>query len=284
MCSTNNSLSSRSLRVSRPLVLAVGLLPVAVAFLGAQTLPPPDRFDRVLARHVHDGLVDYEGLKADRADLDRYLERLGEVAPMDLTHATRDDRLAFWINAYNACVLRLVIDHYPLAGPQRANGASEKHPASPPSIRQIPHTWTAPFCRVARRDRSLDGIESGILRPIGDPRIHFALSCAARGCPALADQAYRADRLDEQLDRAVRRFVADPRQCHLEPGEPPVLHINKFLDWYKEDFGGATGLVAFLRRYVPRRELASLRPGAVRVEYLDFDWSLNEAEVPDSAR
>jgi hypothetical protein len=263
-------------------MLATGLPPVAAT--RAQALPSPDLFDRVLARYVRGDLVDYAGLQADRADLDGYLEQLGAVAPIDLKRASRDDRLAFWINAYNACVLRLVIDHYPLVSPQHAEEANGKHAGPAPSIRQIPRTWTASFCHVARRDRSLDGIESGILRPIGDPRIHFALSCAARGCAALADQAYRAERLDEQLDSAVRRFVADPRQCHLEPGEPPVLHINKFLDWYKEDFGGATGLVAFLRRYVPRRELASLRPGAVRVEYLDFDWSLNEAEVPDSAR
>lgn len=265
-------------------MLAMSLFPGAVAVTRAQALPAPDRFDRVLVRHVHGGLVDYVGLQADRADLDGYLEQLGNVAPVDLRRASRDDRLAFWINAYNACVLRLVIDHYPLATPKRSKEDARRSSAPAPSIRQIPRAWTAPFCRVAQRARSLEGIESGILRPIGDPRIHFVLSCAARGCPALADHAYRGDRLEEQLDQAVRRFAADPRQCHLEPGEPPVLHVNKFLDWYKEDFGGATGLVAFLRRYVPRRELPSLRPGAVRVEYLDFDWSLNEAGVSDSAR
>ena len=280
----SEDLSSRFLRVSRRLLLALGLLPFAVAAARAQALPSPDRFDRVLARHVHGGLVDYAGLKADRADLDQYLEQLGDVAPADLKRASRDDRLAFWINAYNACALRLVIDHYPLASPKRTDESPGKHAAGAPSIRQIPRAWTAPFCRVAQRARSLDGIESGILRPIGDPRVHFAVSCAARGCPELADHAYQGAHLEEQLDQAVRRFVADPHQCRLEPGEPPVLHVNKFLDWYKEDFGGATGLVTFLRQYVPRRELAILRPGAVRVEYMNFDWTLNEADVTDSAR
>jgi hypothetical protein len=174
-------------------MLLLALLPLAVAAARAQTLPSPEAFDRVLTRHVHDGLVDYVGLRADRADLDGYLEQLGAVAPMDLKQASRDARMAFWINAYNACVLRLIIDHYPLPPVSgEVDGASPgpNHSTRPNhSIRQIPQTWTAPFCRVAHRDRSLDGIESGMLRPMGDPRIHFALSCAARGCPALATEA-----------------------------------------------------------------------------------------------
>ena len=234
---------------------------------------------------MRDGLVDYAGLRAHREDLDRYLDALSKTDPAELERATREDRLAFWINAYNACVLRLIIDHYPTIGRDRAADADRRaHTPPEKSIRQIPETWTAPFCRIAERDRSLDGIESGILRPIGDPRMHFALSCAARGCSGLADSAYRGDRLDEQLDRAVRRFVRDPRHVQIERGAPPVLRVNKFLDWYKEDFGGTAGLVAFLRRYLPSRDADLLRPGGVRVEYLDFDWSLNETTVADSAR
>ncbi len=283
---TPQSRSPRSrLRFARHLVVVAPLLACGLAPMQAQGLPGPDLLDRVLAGHIRDGLVDYAGLRAHRDDLDRYLEALGTTDPAALERASREERLAFWINAYNACVLRLIIDHYPIMSRLPAAGADGRAYGIPEkSIRQIPETWTAQFCRIAQRDRSLDGIESGILRPMGDPRIHFALSCAARGCAGLADSAYRGGRVEEQLDRAVKRFVRDPRQLQIERGEPPVLRVNKFLDWYKEDFGGTSGLVAFLRRYVSRRDADLLRPGGVRVEYLDFDWSLNDATVADSAR
>jgi hypothetical protein len=265
--------------------VVVPLLACAVGPIHAQHLPNPDLLDRALAEHMRDGLVDYAGLRAHREDLDRYLDALSKTDPAALEGAPREERLAFWINAYNACVLRLIIDHYAIIGREQfARGDGRERTAPEKSIRQIPETWTAPFCRIAQRDRSLDGIESGILRPMGDPRIHFALSCAARGCSGLADSAYRGDRLDEQLDRAVKRFVRDPRHVQIARGAPPVLRVNKFLDWYKEDFGGTAGLVAFLRRYVSSRDADLLRPGGVRVEYLDFDWSLNEAPVADSTR
>jgi Protein of unknown function, DUF547 len=276
--------STRSLsRFRRPLVMVVLLEACGTVRAPAQSLPTHDLLDSVLTGHIHDGLVDYTGLRAHRRDLDRYLDELSQTDPAALERAPREDRLAFWINAYNACVLRLIIDHYPIIGPHRSSGV-ERLTGPDNSIRQIPGTWTTQFCRVARRDRSLDGIESGILRPMGDPRIHFALSCAARGCSGLADAAYRGDRLDEQLDEAVKRFVADPHQFQVGRGEPPVLRVNKFLDWYKEDFGGTAGLVAFLRRYVPAGDAERLRPGGVRVEYLDFDWSLNDATLTDSVR
>jgi hypothetical protein len=211
-------------------------------------------------------------------ELELYLEQTGRTSPTVLDLLSRDGRLAFWLNAYNACVLRLVIDHYPIApGRERAAGQ-----APPNSIRQIPDAWTRQFCRVAQRDRSLDGIVHGILRPMGDPRVHLAAHCASRSCPALAAEAYRGDRLDAQLDTAVRRFLADPRHYVLVRGERPTARVSKLFDWYKEDFGGTAGVVAFLRRYASAAEAEVLEPGRVRVEYLPYDWTLDDTgSVPD---
>lgn len=254
-----------------PVLLALSLVVAAARPGGAQTLPDHTVLDRVLHGHVREGLVDYRGLSQHRTDLDLYLEQLGRTSPSDLELAPREVRLAFWINAYNACALRLVLDHYPL----RKRGGGHAN-----SVRQIPDAWTGQFCRVAQRARSLDGIVHGIIRPLGEPRAHFAVACPSRSCPPLAAEAYRGDRLDAQLDGAVARFLTDSSRYALTDGAPPTLLVNKLLDWYKEDFGGTSGVVAFLRRFVPPAQARILEPGRVRVEYFDYDWTLND--VPGS--
>jgi len=260
-----------------PRLLLFALFPVVAAARPgwSQTLPDDALFDRVLQAAVRDGLVDYRSLARDRRDLEVYLEQLGRTSPNDLELASRETRLAFWINAYNACALHLVLDHYPL--PQRSGTHAN-------SVRQIKNAWTRQFCRVAQRTRSLDGIVHGIIRPLGEPRAHFAVACPSRSCPPLAGEAYRGDRIGEQLDAAIGRFVRDTLRYALTEGAPPRLQVNKFLDWYKEDFGGTGGVVAILRRFVPPEQARILAPGRVRVEYFEYDWTLNEAPEPDPRR
>jgi hypothetical protein len=267
------------------LLLAVSFLAVIITPGGAQTLPDHSLFEAVLAEHTHDGLVDYSALAADPERLDAYLDELGRVSPADLELASRDVRLAFWINAYNACALRLVRDHYPIEPRAGTAGLTNRLVGVPAnSIRQIPNVWTQQFCRVAQRDRSLDGIEHGVIRPLGEPRAHFAVSCASRSCPELAREAYGGDRLDAQLDEAVRRFMMDTTRFRLALGEHPALRVSKTLEWYKEDFGGTAGVVAFFRRYAAPNQAVLLKPGSVRVEYLDYDWTLNDTTVVGAAR
>jgi hypothetical protein len=270
-------------------VMRVGLLLVvlgaAAGMAEGQTLPDPAIFDRVLGAFVLGDRVDYAGLAERPLDLDLYLEQLDRTSPTDLDLLSRDERLAFWINAFNACALRLVVDHYPIDPGPGGGGRKAGAPGVPGnSIRQIPDAWARQFCRVAQWDRSLDGIVHGILRPLGDPRAHLAVHCAARSCPPLAAEAYRGDRIDEQLDAAVRRLVADARHYVLQRTERPVVRVNKLFDWYKEDFGGIAGVITFLRRYVPAADAELLQPGRVRVEYLEFDWTLDEAVLADTAR
>ena len=256
--------------------------------LAAQGLPDHSGFTAVLEERLHGNLVDYEGLAQKPEQLESYLAELSAVVPEELAAASREAQLAFWINAYNACALELVIDHYPIkkAGfPASLVQSLRGVPGN--SIRQIPDTWSREFCDVAGTERSLDQIEHEILRPMGEPRIHFAVNCASRSCPVLAPTAYTAAALDEQLDAAVLRLVGDTAHYSLERGERAKLRLNKVLDWYKDDFGGKEGVVAFLLPYLPADDRGYIDGhGPAAVEYFDYDWTLNDTAVfgPDAER
>lgn len=261
--------------------MAVAVAAMLAGPLGAQELPSHDRFGEVLASVWHDGLIDYAALKAGRAPLDAYLEDLHGVPEAVVARASRPAQLAFWINAYNACALRLVIDHYPIQRGgwlSRMVNAFKSVPAN--SIQQIPDTWSRAFCPVAGRERSLDEIEHTILRPMGEPRIHFAVNCASRSCPRLAPTPYTADSLDVQLDRAVRTLIGDPRQYEMRKDGPATLYLNKVLDWYAGDFGGLEGVTAFLLPYLPPEDRAYAEShGPVRITFREYDWTLNDTAV-----
>jgi hypothetical protein len=250
-------------------------------FLAAQSLPDHSTFDSVLEGYRHGSFVDYAALRAAAGALEAYIAELSKSPVETLASASQPAQLAFWINAYNACALKRVVDHYPIkkAGfPSSLVNSLKGVPAN--SIRQIPSTWDGKFCPVAGADRSLDEIEHEIIRPMGDPRIHFAVNCASRSCPVLAAGAYRADALDQQLDEAVGRFVADADQYVLDRGDSPTLRVNKILDWYKDDFGGTEGVIEFLLRYVGESDASYLREHrSIDVEYNDYDWTLNDTAV-----
>lgn len=262
-----------------------GVIPLLVLTaappLAGQTVPDHSTFDRVLEEVRRGGLVDYARLKANRSNLDAYIEELDRTDPEAVSSAPRGARLALWINAYNACALRLVIDHYPIEKRGFVAGLRNTVAGVPAnSIRQIPNTWKERFCPVAGRNRALDEIEHEIIRPMGDPRIHFAVNCASRSCPVLAPEAYKADSVDVQLDAAVHRFVSDPSHYRLDRGITPVLHLNKVLDWYEDDFGGKRGVVEFLTRYVPAEDATILEQHPdLPVNYVNYDWTLNDTAV-----
>jgi uncharacterized membrane protein YdjX (TVP38/TMEM64 family) len=245
---------------------------------GSDSLTDASAFTDVLRTVVRADRVDYARLKRERSGLDRYLLQLEAVDPGALAGASREARLAFWINAYNACMLRLVVDHYPIRKAtgilDRLRNAFADRPAN--SVWQIDDVFTREHCAVAGELRSQDEIEHEIIRPLGEPRIHFAVNCAARSCPPLATEAYTAERLDEQLDAQVRRFVADPRHLRLEKGGEPVLYLNKVLDWFKDDFGGVPGVVDLLAPHLEAQRRRALGDPALEVRFFDYDWALND--------
>lgn len=254
--------------------------------------------DSVLALYVHDGRVDYAALKAGREPLDRYLEGVGAVDWESFAAWPAAEQIAFLINAYNGYTLKTVIDHYPIEGSgffkKLVNPKRFAFPKN--SIRHIDGVFDGIQHQVAGRAMTLDDIEHGTLRAeYNEPRIHFALVCAAVSCPPLREEAYGGERLDQQLDEQGQRFLNDPRlnRFELEDGE---VHLSKIFDWFGEDFaqfapqeswtGSETtdGVLAFASRYLPPRVVEFLEMGDYDVEFESYDWTLNDQAVAAATR
>jgi hypothetical protein len=266
---------------SLPLLLAALLLaPVAVAASPFDHQHP--LLGEVLKKHVRDGLVDYAALQRERAALDRYAGQLDTVERQVVDSWSRDQRLAFWINAYNALTLRTIVDHYPI---RRGSLIGVAFPAN--SIWQIPGAFKEARHRVAGQRLSLDDIEHRIIRPsFAEPRIHVALVCAARSCPVLRAEPYVATRLDAQLTEQTRRFAAD-RNHGLRAAEGARgVAVSSIFKWFGEDFAPLAagnekrGVLAFLAAHTDEPALvARLRDPPTPVAYLDYDWTLNDTAV-----
>jgi uncharacterized membrane protein YdjX (TVP38/TMEM64 family) len=241
----------------------------------AQTLPSHQPFSEILAEVVSQPAVDYAQLVALRADLAQYLSSLGDVEAEAIEGASREEQLAFWINAYNACMLSLVADNYPIAKDGRLLSRIRNSVAGRPvnSVWQIPDVFSAAHCRIAGVDRSQDDMEHGIIRPMGDPRIHFAVNCAAVSCPVLWPEAYQAESLDAQLDRAVARLIDTPAHFSVERS---TIRLNQVLDWFRDDFGGEEGLREFFARYTSTDVAALLSDPDTKIEFFEYDWTLND--------
>lgn len=266
-------------RTLSPLLLAAVALGPIVGPAEAQDLPDGSSLTMVLSRVVQAPRVDYAQLQAERAHLDLALEEMAATPQTALDSATDAERLAFWINAYNACMLKRVVDHYPIQKKgglfSRIKNAFADRPDN--SVWQIPDTFTEKHCEVAGAARSQDEIEHEIIRPMGDPRIHFVVNCAALSCPPLAPFAYDADELDQQLDAAVTGLVSNPDHFTMDQeGGTATVRLNKVLDWYGDDFGGERGLLEFLSNYVDQDAAAVLRDPDTSVEYFEYDWTLND--------
>jgi uncharacterized membrane protein YdjX (TVP38/TMEM64 family) len=254
------------------LMIVLAVIPIPA---DAQVLPTHEAFSALLAEVVDQPNVDYAAIVQRKAALDAYIGTLGAVEISRVEAASREEQLTFWINAYNACMLRLVAEHYPI---RKAGGLFTGirnriagRPAN--SVWQIADVFTVAHCRIAGAERSQDEIEHSIIRPIGEPRIHFAVNCAARSCPVLWPDAYEVATLDDQLDRAVRKLVSTPEHFAVEPG---VVRMNKVLDWFKDDFGGEEGLRAFFAPYVGATDAAVLLASDTRIEFFEYDWTLND--------
>ena len=244
----------------------------------AQELPDHAAFTAVLAEVVVEPRIDYAKLAGNDAGLRNYLAQLAATDPGAVTNASHDDRLAFWINAYNACMLKRVIDNYPIrkaGGLQRLRNAAAGRPGN--SVWQIRDVFTGDHCDVAGRERSQDEIEHEIIRPMGDPRIHFAVNCAAVSCPPLMARAYLGETLQEQLEERVRSFVSDSIHFAVtSEGDKRTVHVNKVLDWFKEDFGDHAGIRDFLAGYADRQEREALTDSGTKLVFFDYDWTLND--------
>ena len=252
--------------------LGLGALCLALAPAARAAATPPDyrAWGELLARHYDParGMRYRELQRRDRATLQALRQRLAEVDPGRLARA---DQLAYWINLYNVSIVALVVDHYPID--------SVRDLSTDPIVRL--NVFKKPSVRVKGGTLSLDEVEHERIRAgFRDPRIHFAVNCAAESCPPLRTEPYVGARLEQQLDEQARKFLAGPRGARLEERDGRVtVHVSKVMDWFAEDFERwAGGRVAFLKRYLPpeqRRRLEAARE--VELEFDDYDWKLNDA-------
>ena len=236
------------------------------------------QWDTLTKKHVawlpggHVSQSDYKGFQSDRQALKAYLEGVSAVSQADYEGWTKPQRLAFLINAYNAFTVELILTAYPDLKSIKDLGSLLKSP------------WKKKFFVLLGKERSLDDIEQGMIRAPGsfdDPRIHMAVNCASIGCPALRDEAYVADKLDAQLENGVVRFLSDHSRNRFNP-QSGRLEISKIFDWYAKDFATRSGSVeSWLSAYADRmtddsRHQQVIREKKARLDYLDYDWTLND--------
>lgn len=220
--------------------------------------PSHEAFDKLLRKHVlEDGRVNYKGFIQDSVLLNQYLSTLSNHPP-NKTWSANEDK-AFWINAYNAFTIKLIIDHYPVKSIKDLAG----------SIYKINTPWDIQFIKIGNDTYDLNNIEHAMLRRVyNDPRVHFAVVCASKSCPKLLNEAYVASKLDEQLDQAGRDFLKNAFRNNISSDKASISNIFK---WYKGDFTEEGTLIDFLNKYAPVKIKAN-----AEISYIDYDWSLND--------
>ena len=212
----------------------------------------------LLNRYVRDGVVDYQGFKNEETKLDQYLRVLEKT---DTNRLQRNQQFAFYINAYNAWTIKLILGAYPAVKSIKDLGSLFKSP------------WKKRICRIDGDIITLDHIEHKILRPrFKDPRVHFAINCASKGCPPLRSEPYMGSKLDQQLNDMAKAFINDKTRNRLEG---PILYVSKIFKWFEEDFN--KDVVGFFLRYAEGnlKKQLEINREKIRIKYLDYDWVLN---------
>ncbi|OWP63173.1 hypothetical protein CDA63_10715 [Hymenobacter amundsenii] len=209
-------------------------------------------FDKLLKKYVNSqGRVNYKGFKSEEKAFNDYLAQLSKNPPTAAD--SKAEQMAFWINAYNAYTIRLILDNYPLK-----------------SIKDIGEPWKKVFFSIGGEKMSLDNIEHGILRKkFNDPRIHFALVCASISCPPLRPEAYSAARLSAQLDDQARDFLNNPGKNKLTASS---AQLSSYFDWYKDDWNqNGQSVVKWVNKYAKTKIDSN-----TKISFMDYNWNLNE--------
>lgn len=246
-------------------------------------------YDSVLKAFVNEeAMVDYAGLKARRQQLDEFAASMGKLTSEVYEDWNDKDKIAFWLNAYNALTLKAIIDNYPI---KSSFFRSMVYPRN--SIRQIPGVWKKLTFEVMGKDLTLNHIEHEILRKkFNEPRIHMAMVCAAMGCPPLRYEPYKGETLDEQLDDQTRQFLSDSAKFEIDR-KRRMLALSPIFDWFGGDFvtkygakqaigrhgGKESAVLNFVAQYLSEAQKDYVLAGRFKIKYLKYDWSLNEQKV-----
>lgn len=234
---------------------------------------------------LDDGRVDYASLKRNRKELDSFIRSLKSLSDTDYAALSENQKIALWINAYNAITLQAIIDNYPI---QSSFITSLVYPSN--SIRQIENVWDKQDYEVARRRVSLNDIEHKILRQeFSQPEIHVALVCAAKSCPPLRNEPYYANLLEEQFKSQGEAFVESGRGIEIDT-DAKTVRVSAIFDWFGEDFATKysgnknlkgysakqQSILGYLVNFISEDSKEYLYQKKPNLSYLDYDWSLND--------
>ena len=207
-------------------------------------------WNKLLQKHVSkEGIVNYKGFKNERKKLSIYINELSGNMPKD--DWLKEEKLAYWINAYNAFTVDLILRNYPLK-----------------TIKDIKQPWNQRLWKLGNKWYNLDEIEHKILRKMDEPRIHFAINCASFSCPPLLNEAFTPEKLENQLTQVTKVFLADTQRNIITPNK---IEISKIFKWFAKDFKQNGSLIDFLNQY------SSIKINAnAKKNYKDYNWDLNE--------
>lgn len=225
-------------------------------------------FTEILKRNVvvsgPASTVRYANLKSSPDSLNSYLKDLSSVKESEFKSWNENQQFSYLINAYNAYTLKLIINHYPVKSIKDIGGFF----GSP---------WKKEFIPLFGKKVHLDHIERGLIRKdYKEPRIHFALVCAAIGCPKLQPFAYQPQKLDNQLEESAKEFLQDKSRNHYSKDEN-TFFLSSIFKWYGEDFGDKKDVKKFVAKGMGL-SLSEKELKKAKLEYLDYDWKLNDAK------
>ena len=226
------------------------LAPLLLFSLLTWAQPTHEKWTDLLQQYVDEvGNVDYKSWQKNTDAIEAYIKLLEENPPQD--GWSKPEKLAYWINAYNACTVKLILDHYPLK-----------------SILLLVNPWRRDVIEIHGEHLDLNHIEHEILRKMDTPQIHFAINCASRSCPNLEQQAYETHTLYEQLNHATQKFLNDHSKNNLNKSQ---IKLSKIFKWFEEDFQYHGSVLDFINLYI-ETPLKSDHP----IRYHRYDWTLNE--------
>jgi hypothetical protein len=207
------------------------------------------RWNSMLQTYVSDdGKVNYKDWMNDRDNLDAYIQTLAST-PL-LESDSKNAKLAYWINAYNALTVQLILKHYPLK-----------------SIKEIKQPWDTTCFSIGEKSYTLGDIEHKILRKMDEPRIHFAINCASASCPTLWNKAFQEKQMESQLTEVTQAFFKDKSKNEIQPKQ---LKLSRIFLWFGKDFGSKKERLDFIAHY------SGISLSNPKIDYLPYDWNLNE--------
>lgn len=265
----------RALFLAVPLLTTLGAAPAGAQekLVAVERAPAFDhaRWTDILVQYVQGDTFDYKSLAKEAWKLDRYLSTLTAVKADDFAKWSRKERYAFWINVYNAWTVKRVLDGYPVASIRDLG--DEKVSVWDRDL--VPLGALAPD--LQKEKLSLNDIENKILRPVfKDARVHAAINCASEGCPPIQAAAFTAEKLDEELDRAVKAWLADPKRNRFDAAKNTAT-VSQVFEWFADDFvRDAKSVQAWIAKYAPADQAWVAKAEKLEIKYLDYSWKLNE--------